>query len=163
LLTTLSVAMAIDLSSVSYLALYIVSVHVLDTNSRTSTHWRLNADTGKVEVAALAADSDANSAIVAFPNDPMLNMLTNRVSLANGEWKLEAEPPSCYDSCSNHEKPTTQPTENKNVTRSVVNLVSDMKRKSEIYIFDNEFSKLDILFQIACQLMDYPTLQTYTL
>ena len=119
--------MAIDVSSVSYLALYIVSVHVLDTNSRTSTHWRLNADTGKVEIAALAADSDANSAIVAFPNDPMLSMLASRVSLANGEWKLEADPPSCYDSCSSHEKPSAQPTDNKSVTRSVVKYVSITK------------------------------------
>jgi hypothetical protein len=110
--------MAADLPSVSYLALYIVSVHVLDTSSRTSTHWRLNADTGKVEVAALAADGDAYSPTVGYPDDPLLSMLTSRVSLANGEWRLEAEPPSCHDSCRRQEKPAKL-TDNRNITRSV--------------------------------------------
>jgi hypothetical protein len=110
--------MAVDLPSVSYLALYVVSIHVLDTSSRTSTHWRLNSDTGKVEVAALAADGDANSPTVGFPNDPLLNMLTSRVSLANGEWRLEAEPPSCYDNCRRPDKPAKS-TDNKNFTRSL--------------------------------------------
>ena len=37
------------LPGITYMALYLVSCHVLHSNNtKTSTHWKLNADTNKV-------------------------------------------------------------------------------------------------------------------
>jgi len=107
--------MAIDIPSASYMALYIISVHILHTNSRTSTHWKLNAASGMVEAVPLAAagksdggaastaESGASSDLVGPHGiyDPLMNILiTSRVALrSNGEWRLEAEPPHCYEDC----------------------------------------------------------------
>lgn len=81
------IKMAYDLPCMSYMAVYIISMHIIQTNSRTSTHWKLNMETGTVQTAA-AADND---------DDPMLSILTNKIPLAQGGWKLQAE-----DTC-NHE------------------------------------------------------------
>jgi len=90
--------MAADLPSVSYLALYIVSVHLMNTNSRTSTHWKLNRDSGKVEdVVAMAASGDPVSGVA---DDPLLSLLASRVATPDGEWRLDASSSSsCYASC----------------------------------------------------------------
>jgi len=90
--------MAADLPSVSYLALYIVSVHLVNTNSRTSTHWKLNLDSGKVEdVVAMAASGDPVSAVA---DDPLLSLLASRVATPEGEWRLDAgSSSSCHASC----------------------------------------------------------------
>jgi len=90
--------MAADLPSVSYLALYIVSLHLVNTNSRTSTHWKLNRDSGMVEdVVAMAASGDSGSGLA---DDPLLSLLANRVETPDGEWKLEAgSSSSCYANC----------------------------------------------------------------
>jgi len=88
--------MAADLPSVSYLALYIVSVHLVNTNSRTSTHWKLNRDSGKVEdVVAMAASGDRGSGIA---DDALLNLLASRVATPEGEWRLDAAS-SCHANC----------------------------------------------------------------
>jgi len=90
--------MAADLPSVSYLALYIVSVHLVNSNSRTSTHWKLNRDSGKVEdVVAMAASGDTGSGLA---DDPLLSLLASRVATPEGEWKLEAgSSSSCHANC----------------------------------------------------------------
>jgi len=90
--------MAADLPSVSYLALYIVSVHLVNTNSRTSTHWRLNLDSGKVEdVVAMAASGDPVNGVA---DDPLLSLLASRVATPEGEWRLDAgSSSSCYANC----------------------------------------------------------------
>lgn len=89
--------MATDFSSVSYMALYIVSVHLVNTNSRTSTHWKLNRDSGKVEdVVAMAASGDP---VAGLADDPLLSLLASRVATPEGEWKLEANSPACHASC----------------------------------------------------------------
>jgi tetratricopeptide (TPR) repeat protein len=111
--------MATDLPSVSYLALYIISVHVLNTNSRTSTHWKLNPDSGKVEVAALAASGDGTGLVA----DPLLNILTSRVELANGEWKLESEQ-TCYENCRKSET-VEKKSENSTANSSRANKVKE--------------------------------------
>ncbi len=91
-----------DLPCVSYMALYLVSMHIINTNSRTSTHWRLNSENGKVQVAVAAGgnshtvgegDSEPST------EDPLMSILTSRITLENGEWKLEAEPDSISESC----------------------------------------------------------------
>ena len=99
--------MAADLPSVSYLALYIVSVHLVNTNSRTSTHWKLNRDSGRVEdVVAMAASGDAESTVA---DDRLLNLLASRVATPEGEWRLEADSmSSCYSSCRSSSSPPTK-------------------------------------------------------
>ena len=90
--------MASDLPCGSYMALYIVSMHILNTNSRTSTHWKLDTDSGKVQAAALAADGgESIGATGSAPDDPLLSLLTNKITLDNGEWRLESEEPTCSD------------------------------------------------------------------
>lgn len=98
-------AIAADLlsPSASYLALYIIYLHVLDTNTRSSTHWKLNAVSGKVEaLAAGGGGSGDGRGVSHFGWDPeddhVMTMLTNRIPMENGEWKLEAEP-SCSENC----------------------------------------------------------------
>jgi len=89
--------MAAEWPSVSYLALYIVSVQLVNTNSRTSTHWKLNRDSGKVEdVVAVAASGDPGNGLA---DDPLLNLLASRTATPEGEWRLEADSSSCYASC----------------------------------------------------------------
>jgi len=89
--------MAADLPSVSYLALYIVSVHLV--NTKTSTHWKLNLDSGKVEdVVAMAASGDPVRGVA---DDPLLSLLASRVATPEGEWRLDAgsSSSSCHKSC----------------------------------------------------------------
>ncbi|XP_033764152.1 uncharacterized protein LOC117345235 [Pecten maximus] len=78
--------MTYDLPSVSYMALYIVSMHIVSSNSRSSTganHWRLNADEGKV-VQAEESENDG------FLEDGLMTILTRKVT-ENGEWRVEDE------------------------------------------------------------------------
>ena len=85
-----------------YMALYIIFMHVMHTNSRTSTHWKLNVEAGKVQTAAMTAGgSDAEADDILTATDPFMNILTNKVSLGNGGWKLEAED-TCAESCEEH-------------------------------------------------------------
>ena len=91
--------MAIDMPCASYLALYVVSMHILSTNSRTSTHhWKLNVAEDKVQAAPLASPDEAGEHLLdGIPVDPMLSILTNKVTL-NGEWKLDGEA-TCHEDC----------------------------------------------------------------
>ena len=81
------------------MALYIVSMHIIQSNSRTSTHhWRLNVEEGKVQQAAVA-DSSLNRGFPGYNDDPVLSILTNnKVTLETGEWQLLAES-SCKEGC----------------------------------------------------------------
>ena len=92
--------MSYDLPCVSYMALYIVSMHILNTNSRTSTHWKLNAESGKVQ-AAMAASGEGDSDGIF--EDPLMSILTSKVTLDNGEWRLDARPVCSHD-CQRREK-----------------------------------------------------------
>lgn len=89
--------MASDLPCGTYLALYIVSMHIL--NTRTTTHWKLNSETGKVQSATpLVADGESSSLELppgAATHDPLMSLLTKKIQLENGEWKLEADEPTC--------------------------------------------------------------------
>ncbi len=101
--------MSCDLPCMSYVALYIVSMHIIHSNSRTSTHhWRLNVEEGKVQAAV--ADSSLDNGLPGYgdvPDDPLLSILTNKVQLETGEWQLVGEP-SCKDEeCSRQEKRKT--------------------------------------------------------
>lgn len=92
--------MSCDLPCMSYMALYIVSMHIIQSNSRTSTHhWRLNVEEGKVQAAV--ADSSLNTGLPGYgdvPDDPLLSILTNKVTSESGEWQLSADS-SCKEDC----------------------------------------------------------------
>lgn len=73
--------MSQDLPCISYMALYIVSMHVITSNSKTSTYWKLNSDLGKVQSASAAEESSID-------NDPLMSILTSKVTTKDGQWTL---------------------------------------------------------------------------
>ena len=88
-----------------YMALYILSMHIINTNSRTSTHWKLDIGSGKVQAAVAAGGVEGIEDSVEDPllRDPLLAILTNKVSTENGEWRLEPEA-VCTEECSKKKK-----------------------------------------------------------
>lgn len=76
--------MTCDMPCVSYMALYIVSMHIVNSNSRSSTgsnHWRLNQEEGKV----VPADENDEKRT----DDELMGILTLKVIEEDGEWKVE--------------------------------------------------------------------------
>ena len=72
--------MTCDMPCMSYMALYIVSMHIVNSNSKSSVgsnHWKLNLDEGKV---VQTEENGGNS-------DSVMNILTNKV-IENGQWKI---------------------------------------------------------------------------
>ena len=93
--------MAYDIPCLSYITLYIISLHIINTNQRTSTHWKLNPDEGKVQ--ATVADgsiSDDFFMTGSIGDDVLMNILTNKIIDENGDWKLDGEN-VCNDNCKN--------------------------------------------------------------
>lgn len=79
--------MTYDLPSVSYMALYIVSMQIVNSNSRSSAgsnHWKLSADEGRV-IPGDHSDGDT---------DDLMNILTNKV-VENGEWRVLEKKEHC--------------------------------------------------------------------
>ena len=79
--------MTYDLPCMSYMAMYIISVHIVNSNSRSSVganHWRLNIEDGKIqpETDNLAGNSDGPA------DDRVLNILTNK-KVENGQWLVD--------------------------------------------------------------------------
>ncbi|KAK6176015.1 hypothetical protein SNE40_014383 [Patella caerulea] len=75
--------MTCDMPCISYMALYIISMHIVNTNSRSSNHhWRLNQHDGKI-VQAREESTETEK-----EDEDVMNILTNKVIL-NGEWKVE--------------------------------------------------------------------------
>ncbi|CAG2213320.1 unnamed protein product [Mytilus edulis] len=74
--------MTADLPGISYMALYIISMHLVNSNTRVgSNHWKLNVDEGKVVQASDEVSDSQNQ-------DDLMNILTDKV-YENGEWKIE--------------------------------------------------------------------------
>ncbi|CAG5127291.1 unnamed protein product [Candidula unifasciata] len=111
--------MACDLPCMSYMALYIISMHIVNSNSRnsgssSSHHWKLNLSTGKVQPAKAETGSSVNSnkhnssdssvnhnkqdsdknTDSSF-EDNVWEILTNKVVKADGEWVVTS-PDSDY-------------------------------------------------------------------
>ena len=87
------------------MALYIISMHVINSNSRTSQHWRLNLDEGKVQAAVADSESGHNHdpmdrGLGENNIDPVLNILTKKKTRNNGDWTVEME-----SVCTDCEKP----------------------------------------------------------
>lgn len=80
--------MIYDLPCMSYMAMYIISVHIVHSNSRSSVganHWRLNIEEGKV----LQADDDRMAGIGGPEDDPMFRILTNKRQ-EDGQWLVDS-------------------------------------------------------------------------
>ncbi|XP_059470213.1 tetratricopeptide repeat protein 17-like [Neocloeon triangulifer] len=82
-----------EMPCVTFLALYILSFHVLHINSKTSTYWKLTED-GKIEpspvqLPGLAADS-------AFEEDEVFNIITSTVRLGT-MWSKRDEEHICVE------------------------------------------------------------------
>lgn len=96
--------MSSDSPTVPFLALYIISMHIIQSNQRTSTHWKLSGGRVIEASSALVSDSsedasdlnpglDSNNvglAAVTSESDPLLSILTNKVTF-DGGWKLDGE------------------------------------------------------------------------
>ena len=71
-------------------------MHIINSNSRTSTHWKLNSENGKVQTAmAAGGDSDFE--------DPLMSILATRATFGNGEWRLDASQ-VCSENCHSKER-----------------------------------------------------------
>ena len=103
-------------------------MHIINTNSRTSTHWKLNFDSGKVQTAAAAVGADDELASA----DPLMSILTNKVTLGNGGWKLEGEN-SCTENC--HKQMTTEKSDNESVSSNENNTPPPQQQKRLVIKF----------------------------
>lgn len=121
--------MAVDFPSATFLAFYIISVHVLHTNSRTSTHWKLNAQSGKVEVAPMVAAGRLESEMEgdgSLFSDPLLNILvSSHLSMKDGEWRIEANP-GCYERCSSESNRVADSFGENNTVRYTLSIISKL-------------------------------------
>ena len=73
----------------SYMAMYIISVHIVNSNSKSSVganHWKLNIEEGKV----LQADDETAGNSKGSEDDHLFTILKNR-RVENGEWKVDSE------------------------------------------------------------------------
>ncbi|KAI0238487.1 hypothetical protein LSAT2_010786 [Lamellibrachia satsuma] len=109
------------------MALYIISMHLIHTNSRSSTHWKLNLQSGKVQTAVAVAAS-REDVTAGHPDDladdHLFSILTSRVSMENGEWKLESgNVGSCTSECRQAKK-------NVNKVRDKVNSDENSSKKT---------------------------------
>lgn len=76
--------MTADVTGISYMALYIISLHIVNSNTRVgSNHWKLNVNEGKV-VQANDEVSDSQN------QDDLMFILTDKV-YENGEWKVDKQ------------------------------------------------------------------------
>lgn len=82
--------MTYDLPCISYMAMYIISVHIVNSNSRSSVganHWKLSLEEGKV----LQANDDKLAGTLGNPDDdPLFKILTNK-RIEDGQWLVDNE------------------------------------------------------------------------
>ena len=79
--------MTYDLPCMSYMAVYIISVHIVNSNSRSSVganHWRLNIEDGKIQHETESPAGNSES----LGNDRMFSILTNK-KIENGQWLVD--------------------------------------------------------------------------
>ena len=72
----------------SYMALYIISMHIVNSNSRSSSsnHWKLNLAAGKVEATKEQVDTE---------EEKVMSILTASRVVKNGEWTVESTDELC--------------------------------------------------------------------
>jgi len=76
---------------ITYMALYILTFHILQTNSRTSTFWKLNVEDGKI----IEVNQFPSVVTSVLPNenndDPIFNIITSTVHYGKSWTKRSAE------------------------------------------------------------------------
>ena len=73
--------MTCELPCVSYMALYIISMHIVNSNSRASSnHWKLNMSAGKVEPSKDQVDQE---------DEKVMSILTSNRVVKNGQWTVD--------------------------------------------------------------------------
>lgn len=88
--------MVFEVPYISYAAMYIVSVHFISCNSRTSSHWRVNLEQGKVVTADshlnMFDDGDHNKNIAdnKREHDLAFSIITSCKPQSDGEWSVNA-------------------------------------------------------------------------
>lgn len=86
-----------DVPCLTYMALYILSFHILQSNSRTSTLWKLNAEEGKI------VEGSPFPKVVTLPepqttDDPVFNIITSTIHYGKSWTKrsIESFSPGCH-------------------------------------------------------------------
>uniref|UniRef100_A0A1B6D116 Uncharacterized protein n=1 Tax=Clastoptera arizonana TaxID=38151 RepID=A0A1B6D116_9HEMI len=81
----------IDLPCIPFVALYMLTFHIIQTNSRTATFWKLNAENGKIIEAShfpsLVTTISPNENI----DDPIFNIITSTVHFGKTWTKRSVE------------------------------------------------------------------------
>ena len=80
--------MAFDLPCLTYMALYVVSASVITSNTRSATHWKLQAEDGVVLVRPVSEDP-----VKVASEDPVLSILAQNYKF--GEASDMGECSSC--------------------------------------------------------------------
>lgn len=94
-----------ELPYIQLLACYVLSFHILSTNSKTSTLWKLNVEESKIVEAShfrqvLTIPSDGNHFVL--EDDPVFNIITSTVHF--GEyWSKQGVEYYCTD-CGNEQR-----------------------------------------------------------
>ncbi|XP_047111478.1 uncharacterized protein LOC124788289 [Schistocerca piceifrons] len=89
-----------DVPCLTYMALYILSFHVLQSNSRTSTLWKLNAEEGKIMEAShfpgIVTLPDVNSDSRIADSDRIFNIITSTIHFGKS-WTKQSMEYYCTD------------------------------------------------------------------
>lgn len=87
-----------EMPCVTFLALYILSFHVLHINSRTSTYWKLSED-GKIEASSVhlaSGEFPTPSGETGLDEDEIFNIITSTVRYGT-MWSKHENEATCVD------------------------------------------------------------------
>ncbi|XP_046391209.1 tetratricopeptide repeat protein 17-like [Ischnura elegans] len=135
-----------DVPCITYMALYILSFHILQSNSRTSTYWKLNPEEGKIveasqfpKIVTLPGINDEQPTI---DDDPIFNIITSTVHFGTAWTKRSVEyyctdcqsvSPKAYDRVENASEPESK-VENTTVKESNNSSSSVEESEGEEYL-----------------------------
>lgn len=86
-----------DVPCLTYMALYILSFHILQVNSRTSTHWKLNSEEGKI-VEGKPHPKVVTLQQLSATDDPVFNIIISTIHYGKSWTKrsVESYNPECH-------------------------------------------------------------------
>lgn len=89
-----------DVPCITYMALYILSFHILQSNSRTSTLWKLNAEEGKIVEAShfprIVTLPGLNNDPYTTENDHIFDIITSTIHFGKS-WTKQSMEYYCTD------------------------------------------------------------------
>jgi hypothetical protein len=98
-----------EMPCVTFLALYILSFHVLHINSRTSTYWKLSDD-GKIEASSVhlaGGEFPSPSGEAGLDEDEIFNIITSTVRYGT-MWSKHENEAACVDCQQTSAVPTVE-------------------------------------------------------